>query len=267
MYAEGLGVLFQATVGDGGNAEHDQREAEEAEPVTHGTAGAGIAEAGENQLREVIGGKKEREFLEHVRQHHNGNPKSSAEAHGQIDHVDDAGGRVEGNEQCDRHAEAGEGDGADEGQGHHPDIFRKRDRDVGDGDAEQREKADDDQSKGGSGTALRNEIGERGHGAGALELEPTGAELAGEATANTEQRCTGHAEDGVAGEHVLGDRNAANVLAAIHDEAEEEIEDYGKSDDGEREGASTKEADELEAGFREEDAKGAREGVRAGGGK
>ena len=65
----------------------------------------------------------------------------------------------------------------------------------------------------------------------------------------------------------LATETLADMLATIHDETEEQIEDDRKADDGERESAGAEESDELVAGFGEEDAERARERVRAGGGK
>ncbi len=123
------------------------------------------------------------------------------------------------------------------------------------------------QAKGSRGTAFRYQVSEGRHRTGALEFQPTGAELAGEASADAEERCAHHAEYGVGGEHVLCNRDAADVLAAIHDETEEDVEDNRKSNDGKRERAGAKEADELEAGFGEEYPENVREGIRTGGGK
>ena len=57
------------------------------------------------------------------------------------------------------------------------------------------------------------------------------------------------------------------MLATVHNEAEEEIEDNRETDDGEREGAGAEQADKLVAGFGEEDADVAGERFGVGGGK
>ena len=189
-----------------------------------------------------------------VGKHHDWDPEAAAEAHGEIDHVDDAGRGVEGDGERDDHAHAGEGDGADESEGDETGELGCRDGNVCEGDAEDGEQADDDDAEGRCRAALREKVSEGRHGAGALELEPAGAEFAGESTADAEECSADHAEDGVGGEHVLSYGDIADVLPTVHDEAEEEIEDDREADDGKREGAGAEEADELIAGLGEEDA-------------
>ena len=51
------------------------------------------------------------------------------------------------------------------------------------------------------------------------------------------------------------------MLAAVHDDSEEEIEHDRKANDGEGEAAGAHKAHEFVAGFAEEDGEAAREGI------
>ena len=121
--------------------------------------------------------------------------------------------------------------------------------DMAQRDTDQGEQANDEDAEEHSGAALGENVGERGHGTGALEIEPSGGEIGGQPHANAEQRCAYHAEYRIAGEDVLCDRDGADLLSPVHDDSEEEIEHDGEADDGEREAARAQEANEFIAGF------------------
>ena len=81
---------------------------------------------------------------------------------------------------------------------------------MAEGDADDGEQRDDEDAEEDGGAAFGEDVSERGHGAGALEIEPSGGEIGGEADADAEQGRADHAEDGVTGEDVLGDGDGAD---------------------------------------------------------
>ena len=131
-------------------------------------------------------------------------------------------------------------------------------------DTDHGEQRDDKDAEEHSGAALGEDVSERRHGTGALEIEPSGGEIGGQADPDAEEGCAYHAEYGIAGEDVLGDGDGADVLSAVHDNSEEEIEHDGEADDGEGEAARAHEAHEFVAGFAQEDWEAARERLVGG---
>ena len=71
------------------------------------------------------------------------------------------------------------------------------------------ENADDDEAEGDRGGALCEEVRGSGHRAGALEFEPAGGELSGQADTDAEERGADEAEAGIAAEHVFRDVDIA----------------------------------------------------------
>ena len=216
----------------------------------------------------MIGGEDGRDGLQDVGEETDGHPEAGEKAHGEIDQVGDSSRRGGWSEEGHGEAEAGERDGT--GGGEESDVCElgEGDGDVTERDAEEGEDGDDDERKDDGHDALGEDVGERRHGAGLLELEPAGAAVHGYSDTDAEDGGTEGAEDGVATEEIFGDRDSgADVLVAVHDEAEEAVEHDGEADGGEGEGTGAEGSDDLETHLGEEDAEGSGEGAGLRGGE
>ena len=170
-----LGVLFKAAHGNAGNAQHEQRKAEQPGPVAQGGAGAGVAEGAEHQLAEVIGGHKHGDLLHEMRQEHERYPESSAEAHGQIDHVGDAGCGTERKRKSAKSMQTLRKELRRRRLGRSCErIRRTSEENVTKGDSHQGEQAHDQHAEEHGGAAFREHVNQRWHGAGPLQIEPSG---------------------------------------------------------------------------------------------